>query len=104
MVKSMKNGVATKKPIDIKNQKLIYIKWHDAHSDGGWRTWKQVVDLVNEDYCICENVGWLIFEDKRELLIASRRLVWQEKNKETDELGLFQKIPKPWIIERKFIK
>ena len=92
-----------KKPIKLKKQKLIYIKWHDAFSDNGWKTADQVKEFIDIEYCLCENVGWLIFEDKRELVLSSRRLNWKDI-KDTYELGLFQKIPKPWVTERKYLK
>lgn len=93
-----------KKAIDRKKQKIIYIKWHDAFSDGGWKTPEQVSTLINSEYCLCENIGWLIFEDAKEICISSRRLAWETKPEEaTFEYGLFQKIPKTWIVKRKYL-
>lgn len=95
-----------KKPIPISKQKLIYLKWQDAHSQSGWHTKSQIEKLINEDVCLCEEVGWVFYEDKKEIFLAARRLVWREQDfqGETSELGLLQRIPKAWILDRKTIK
>ena len=100
----MKNGAGTKKPIDKGEQRLIYLKWLDAYSDGGWKTPQQVCEFINHEDCICENVGWLVYEDENTIVISARRLCWSDPKEETYEFGLFQKIPKPWIKHRKYLK
>ncbi len=91
--------------IPIKDQKLIYLKWHDAHSAGGWHTKEQLQKLINEDICMCEEVGWVVYEDKDELVMCSRRLSWKDHDPEfsTAEFGLIQKIPKTWVKDRQSI-
>ncbi len=95
-----------KECIPTKDQKLIYLKWHDAHSAGGWHTKDQLNKLINEDKCMCEEVGWVVYEDKQELVMCARRLCWKSSDVEllTAEFGLVQKIPKTWIVDRQEIK
>lgn len=96
--------MSLKKIIKREKQKLVYIKWHDAHSEGGWKTENETEEYINFDYCLVENVGWLIFENSKEIVLCSRRLDWIEQNKDSYEYGIFQKIPKPWIVNRKYLK
>lgn len=95
-----------KECIPVKNQKLIYLKWHDAHSSSGWHTKDQVIKLINQDKCMCEEVGWVVFEDSKEIILAARRLCWKDPDPDfvTGELGLIQKIPKTWVLDRQEIK
>lgn len=94
-----------KQVIPIKDQKLIYLKWQDAHSQGGWHTKNELNKFINEDMCLCEEVGWVIYEDKDVICLAARRLAWRQKDFEGEksECGLLQRIPKAWIIGRKVV-
>jgi hypothetical protein len=94
-----------KKPIKRKKQKLIYIKWHDAYSSHHWHTSDELDEFLNKGYCICENVGWLIYEDKKDLILYSRRTAWEGKvNLDDHQVGLLQKIPKTWVLEQRILK
>lgn len=90
----------------MNKQKLIYLKWHDAHSSGGWHTKEQLKKLINEDNCMVEEVGWIVFEDAKEIVLAARKLVWKDPdpNFTTGEYGLVQKIPKTWLKDRRELK
>ena len=90
------------KIIPTKKQKLIYLQWQDAHSDSGWKTSEGLEKSVNEDKCIVEQVGWLVFEDSSEIHLIARRLYWK-KDSDTSEYGMYQRIPKTWILKRKTI-
>jgi len=86
-------------------QKLIYIQWLDAHTSGGWHSENQLKDFINYEDCVCENVGWVVGEDGKNITLACRRMAWSYRNRpDEDEYGLLQKIPKTWIKKRKHLK
>ena len=93
-----------KKSIKRENQILIYIKWHDAHSSSGWHTPGDTNKFLNDDTCVVEQVGWIIHEDDKEIVLCARRIGWDRKAIPTEsEFGMLQKIPIGWILERKIL-
>ena len=93
-----------KKAIKRKDQKLIYIKWLDAHSSGGWHTPESLQDFLDKEECVVENVGWVFYEDKKEICMCARRIAWdRDTTPKESEFGMLQKIPKSWIIDRKIL-
>lgn len=82
-------------------QKLYHVKWQDAHHNGMWMTHDMLVKEVNREMLIVENVGWIVYEDKKEIHIVSRRLTFAMEG--TSEYGLHQRIPKTWILKRKLV-
>ena len=93
-----------KKTIEHENQILIYIRWHDAHSSSGWHTPKETTDFLNDKICIIEQVGWILHEDDKEIILSARRLGWDRKSTPYEsEFGMLQKIPIGWILERKIL-
>ena len=91
-----------KEIIPKRKQKLFYIQWQDAHSNSGWYSTKQLTDVINQEICIIEQIGWIVYEDKKEIHIVPRRLLWDWEG-ENHEYGLPQRIPKTWIMKRKRI-
>lgn len=85
-------------------QKLIYLKWQDAYADGGWCSEKGLIDKINNEAFICEEVGWLVFEDDKEIHLCGRRGSWDKKTRGISEYGMYQRIPRTWILERKVIQ
>ena len=64
----------------IKNPKLYFVEWQDAHSASGWHTDKQVEEFINQEKCLCDEIGWLISETKDEIVMAARRLKWKKED------------------------
>ena len=94
------NKIAIKR----EDQKLIYLKWHDAHASGGWYTPKATTEFLNSEICIIEQVGWVLYEDKKEIVLCARRLAWDKKTiPDEHEFGMLQKIPIGWILKRKIL-
>lgn len=79
--------------------RLIYLEWADSISNTGWKTREETLDWArNADEWIMRNVGWVVHEDIKQLVLASR---WSpESNDHEEQLGLLQKIPKTWIKKR----
>lgn len=82
----------------IKNPKLYYVLWHDAHSSAAWHTEREVSEFLNEERCLVEQVGWLISQDKHEIVLGARRCKWKKAG--DPDWGMLQKIPKNWIKKK----
>ncbi len=88
--------------------KLIYIEWEDAHSSNGWHT-KEEADRMKEDMPVIKQVGWVLEERPRYVLLCARHAedgIFTDDNDEA--FGNLQRIPKTWIRKRvdltKYIK
>lgn len=97
----------TEKIVEKKNQKLVYLQWQDAHANGGWFTHDGLCKAINNDAFICEEVGWIVYEDYKEIHLCGRRGLWGKKVLDSEtmlhEYGMYQRIPKTWIMKRKVI-
>lgn len=93
--------------IQKNKQKLVYIQWQDAHSNGGWFTVDQLNKAISKDAFICEEIGWVVYEDKKEIHLCGRRGMWEKNASDVDtnlhEYGMYQRIPKTWILKRQNI-
>ncbi len=91
--------------IDKKKQKLVYLKWQDAHANGSWFTEQQLKEIIKKEAFIVEEVGWIVSEDDKEIHLCSRRGAW-DKNDHSNiaEYGSYQRIPKTWILKRWVVK
>ena len=90
--------------IDKAKQKLTYLKWQDSHSNSGWFSKESLIKVIEKDAWIVEEIGWIVQEDDKEIHLCSRRGCWDKEEKDVDEYGMYQRIPKTWILKRKVIK
>lgn len=84
--------------------KLVYIEWADAvaNDSAKWYTMDGVLEWADESDCVVREVGFVIKENKKEMVLASRT---QSMGKDYEtQYGLLQKIPKTWIRKMKVIK
>lgn len=83
--------------------KLVYIEWCDAIDAGtGWRTTENAKKWAKTDEWIIRQVGWVIKETKKYILICSK---YNPQGKGYhDEISHCTKIPTTWIIKYKSIK
>lgn len=88
-----------KKLIEKENQKLVYLQWQDAHASVGWFDEEDLKEKIQRAMWIVEEVGWIVYEDENEIHMVGRRGLWTKE--EAMEYGLYQRIPKGWIIKRK---
>lgn len=86
----------------MNKSKIYLVEWQDAHSVAGWHTNESIKKFIDEERCICINIGWILHEDKDEIVMAHRKLKWSETG--DDEWGLLQKIPKTWIRKKVILK
>ncbi len=81
--------------------KLIYLEWEDATSQNGWHTKEEVEQWIKDDNVLIRQVGWIIEENKKYLILVSRLGKSIFEGEEDPSYGLIQKIPKTWIRKRK---
>ena len=86
----------------MKKENIYLVEWHDAHSQGGWHTDDEIKKFIEEDKCICLNVGFILSETKDEIVMAARKLRWKEDSEDGKwaKWGDLQKIPKSWIRKK----
>lgn len=85
--------------------KLIYIEWLDANDlRSGWTSNSSLDDWVNadQDAGYCKQVGWLVRENEKRIVISS--LMAPENDYQDEHFSLLFKIPKTWIRKRKVLK
>lgn len=85
--------------IKCDRSKVYFVEWHDAHSHAGWHNDEDVENFINEQRCIIQEVGWIVAENKDEIVMSSSRSKFSEST-DTCEWGALQKIPKAWIRKK----
>lgn len=83
---------------DFSNCPLVWVKWVDCHGRDGWRDVAGMLDWGKSAKLVCESCGWLIFEGKDRIVIASHRDV------ECAKVDSVWVIPKFAILEWRDIK
>ena len=88
--------------------KLIYLEWQDATSKShGWCTLEDVKEWGKKSGMIIKEVGWVIEENDKYILLADKQTVLTSHDKENKidtYYGEIIKIPTTWIKKRKIIK
>jgi hypothetical protein len=84
--------------VKVDKSKIYLIEWQDAHANASWLSDKEVREFIDEEKCICQEVGWILSETKDEIVLAARTLKYRISD--TDEWGMIQKIPKAWIRKK----
>ena len=77
---------------------LVQIDLDDAyHFTDSWVSWKQIAEAYKEERFKISNVGWVIYEDKKYVILAGKRDMkfW--------DFGFVMMIPKSLIRKRKLI-
>lgn len=77
-----------------KKFKLVYLEWNDAfEAPDTWMTIKRVEEWGKNEDWIVEEIGWILEENKKYILIANRRT-------KDGMYSSVMKIPKTWILKR----
>lgn len=81
--------------------KKIYIEWVDAICNPNWMTKEETTLWAEKSSWVIKEVGWLVKETKYYIHIASS---WKVADDMTDEQFCnHHKIPKGWIVKRRFL-
>ncbi len=79
--------------------KKVQIEWNDAyHPTASWLSVNEIADIYKSEVFKVTNIGWLLFEDKRYVVLASKR------SDNWGDFGAVIMIPKGMIVKRKLLK
>ena len=78
--------------------KLQYIEWQDAITmSKGWYSQQDLIDWGKLEESVIKQVGYLIEENKKYILLASK---FNPQESEEDKFAEITKIPTTWIRKR----
>jgi len=82
---------------------LVYLEWCDAMvNNEAWLTFDEAFEWGKTDNWVVSQVGWILEENKKYIILASKRSV---QNKDIEEMfGSVFKIPTTWILKRVELK
>lgn len=76
----------------------IYVQWCDAISNQQpWLSESEAIEWAESNNWVNEQVGWVVKETPKYLLLAGERSVYMEET----QYGHLLKIPTTWILKRK---
>ena len=79
--------------------KFVKVIWHDACSRAAWQDLREIKDWIDNDKgYLCENVGWVIDENKDFIVVCARKTDFDKT------YGLCEKLPKKMIREVVLLK
>ena len=90
-------GVLSEGLKKMNKNKLYLVEWEDAHIEDSWIPEADVDRFIKKDLFLCQDVGWILHEDDKCLVMASSKnnaLQW----------GALKKIPKGWIRKKRLLK
>lgn len=73
---------------------MVIVTWEDTTNIAAWQTPEEVAEWAGERGWICQNVGWLVYQDEHCVVIAGRRAMDHQHH-----LGLAERIPRRAILE-----
>lgn len=77
---------------------FYYVEWHDAVASSGWANSKEPYNAHK-----CYSCGWLISENKKEIVLAGD-ISDALEDQEGCDVNRRMAIPKAWIITKKKVK
>lgn len=80
---------------------IVYIQWADAHGNTGWFNAEESAKWAEQEW-YCDDVGYLIKETPKMIVIAQRHEPFGHANG-TEQWGGLHKIPKTWIRNRRLL-
>lgn len=79
---------------------LEFVKWVDAKVSN--LAWEDLNDLMKEEPAICASVGWVVKDTDTCLTLVASVVVDDPEDDST--IGVWQIIPKSWVVERRQLK
>mgnify|MGYP001560157964 CR=1 FL=1 len=80
---------------------IVYFEWVDAHGNTGWFSENELEKWAKDDW-YCNDVGFLVKEEKGFLVLAQRHEPMGHANGE-EQWGGLHRIPKTWIRNRRIL-
>lgn len=82
---------------DIKKVPMVRVTWLDARdTETGWL---DIKDVMNAPLATCQEVGWLIYNNKEKVIIMRS----YSKDKDDISGGGAIAIPKGWVIKIEYL-
>ena len=75
---------------------LVYLRWRDTYSYGGWQSEKEIEEIIKSPDWIVESVGWLIFQNDDRIIICQSTSNYKSNSE-------ILKIPAAAIIDIQFL-
>ena len=80
---------------------LMYVEWSDSITlDDGWKEVEEIIDWADKTNWIVRQAGYLIKETKEYIVLATQ---YNPTIDCVEQYSTFHKIPKTWIVSRKYI-
>lgn len=79
--------------MDIDVVPMVRLTWRDAQDSDG--AWTPIEDILGHECAVCQEVGWLVYNDTEKVIIMRSRIV-------ADELlegGAHIAIPNSWVVK-----
>jgi len=76
--------------VDIDEMPIVRLTWQDAKDSDG--TWTDIEDILNHEPAVCQEVGWMVYEDDKKVIVMRSRIVGEEVG------GAYITIPKSWVM------
>lgn len=83
----------------MKKYRVVEITWNDAyHLTDSWLSNEDIAQAYKEKRYQVVNVGWLIYEDKKNVILASKH------SNDYGDWGLIMIIPKGIMVKRRNLR
>lgn len=86
---------------NFENPPLVRVEWMDAIANAHWFDPEEIIKWEKTNWEPIIDVGYLLFQDKRRIVIASRRSNFKGEGR---RYGMIQWIPRPWVKSIKRLK
>lgn len=83
----------------MSTEALAVVTWEDTTNVATWQDRDEVREFATDGGWVCQNVGWVVYEDDECVVLAARRA-----DDKQGHVGLAERIPKRAIIERTVIR
>tara|TARA_R110000851_G_scaffold274773_1_gene427337 strand:- start:136 stop:468 length:333 start_codon:yes stop_codon:yes gene_type:complete len=72
---------------------MVRLTWLDAQDSDG--SWTDIQDILDHECAVCQEVGWLVLNDSKKVIVMRSRIVAEELL----EGGAYIAIPHSWVIK-----
>jgi hypothetical protein len=74
---------------------LAVVTWEDTTNVATWQDADDIKEFATDGGWVCQNVGWVVYEDEDCIVLAARRADDKQQH-----VGLAERIPKRSVIDR----
>ncbi len=81
---------------ELRYPEIVLVEWEDATNISNWVDLADIAEWASDGDYVCRSVGYLVHEDDDCVVLAARVGLAGEP----EQVGLFERIPKPMITLR----